>query len=158
MNSFHYLSFHLMLVATDQCHYFLGSFQFQHRNYFILSHLFCFVLPTLYGHYAWNSAWIGYFYFGVVRWILLLHSTWCVNSVAHMWGSTPYNPKISSRQSALTSIVAVGEGWHNYHHTYPYDYRASEFNWNNEWNPTTLLLDSLSSVGLVWNKKSRQSH
>ena len=40
-----------------------------------------------------------------------------------------------------------------YPHTYPYDYRASEFNWNNEWNPTTLLLDSLSSVGLVWNKK-----
>jgi stearoyl-CoA desaturase (delta-9 desaturase) len=131
---------------------------FQHKNYFILSHLFCFILPTLYGKYMWNSYWIGYFYFGVLRWILLLHSTWCVNSVAHMWGTTPYNSKISSRQSTVTSLVAVGEGWHNYHHTYPYDYRASEFNWNNEWNPTTLLLDSLSSVGLVWNKKSRQSH
>ena len=101
----------------------------------------------------WNSYWIGYFYFGVLRWIFLLHSTWCVNSVAHMWGTTPYNPRISSKQSILTSIIAVGEGWHNYHHTYPYDYRASEFNWNNEWNPTTFLLDSLSSVGLVWNKK-----
>ena len=126
---------------------------FQHRNYFILSHLFCFILPALYGKYMWNSAWIGYFYFGVLRWVVLLHSTWCVNSVAHMWGTTPYNPKISSKQSMITSIIAVGEGWHNYHHTYPYDYRASEFNWNNEWNPTTLLLDSLSSVGLVWNKK-----
>ena len=126
---------------------------FQHRNYFILSHLFCFILPALYGNYAWNSYWIGYFYFGVVRWILLLHSTWCVNSVAHMWGTTPYNPRISSRQSTLTSLIAIGEGWHNYHHTYPYDYRASEFNWNSEWNPTTLLLDGLSSVGLVWNKK-----
>ena len=126
---------------------------FQHKHYFILSHLFCFILPTLYGQYMWNSAWIGYFYFGVVRWVLLLHSTWCVNSVAHMWGSTPYNPRISSRQNTITSIVAVGEGWHNYHHTYPYDYRASEFNWNSEWNPTTLLLDGLSSVGLVWNKR-----
>jgi len=126
---------------------------FQHKYYFLLSNLFCFILPTLYGKYMWDSYTIGYLYFGVLRWILLLHATWCVNSVAHMWGSTPYNPRISSRQSTVTSIIAVGEGWHNYHHTYPYDYRASEFNWNNEWNPTTFLLDSLSSVGLVWNKK-----
>jgi len=126
---------------------------FQHKYYFILSNLFCFILPTLYGKYMWDSYSIGYLYFGVLRWILLLHATWCVNSVAHMWGSTPYNPRISSRQSIVTSVIAVGEGWHNYHHTYPYDYRASEFNWNNEWNPTTFLLDSLSSVGLVWNKK-----
>jgi len=126
---------------------------FQQKYYFLLSNLFCFILPTLYGKYMWDSYTIGYLYFGVLRWILLLHATWCVNSVAHMWGSTPYNPRISSRQSTVTSIIAVGEGWHNYHHTYPYDYRASEFNWNNEWNPTTFLLDSLSSVGLVWNKK-----
>lgn len=126
---------------------------FQHRNYIYFSNAFCFVLPTFYGWYMWNSLWIGYFYFGVLRWILLLHATWCVNSVAHMWGERPYNPNISSRQNTFTSIVAVGEGWHNYHHAYPYDYRASEFSWNIEWNPTTLLLDAFSLVGLVWNKK-----
>jgi stearoyl-CoA desaturase (delta-9 desaturase) len=126
---------------------------FQHKNYFLMSNLFCFVLPTVYGYYSWNSLWIGYFYFGVLRWILLLHITWCVNSVAHMWGSTPYNDRLSSRQNTFTSLVAMGEGWHNYHHAYPYDYRASENNWNNEWNPTTLLLDTLSVFGLVWNKK-----
>ena len=126
---------------------------FQHRHYHVLSNLFCFVLPTLYGYYMWNSLWIGYFYFGVLRWVTLLHTTWCVNSVAHMWGSTPYDPIISSRQNTFTSIVSSGEGWHNYHHAYPYDYRASEYNWNNEWNPTTLLLDGLSSVGLVYNRK-----
>jgi stearoyl-CoA desaturase (Delta-9 desaturase) len=126
---------------------------FQRRNYFFLSNLFCFILPAVYGWYAWNSFFIGYFYFGVLRWVLLLNSTWCVNSVAHMWGTTPYNPTISSRQNTFTSIVAVGEGWHNYHHAYPYDYRASEFNWNNEWNPTTVLLDSLFSLGLIWNRR-----
>jgi stearoyl-CoA desaturase (delta-9 desaturase) len=126
---------------------------FQKRNYTVLSTLCCFVLPTVYGQYAWNSWWIGYFYFGVLRWILLLHSTWCVNSVAHMWGTTPYNPKLSARQNTMTSLVAVGEGWHNYHHTYPYDYRASEFGWVSAWNPTSLLLDGLAMVGLVWNRK-----
>ena len=126
---------------------------FQHRNYFVISQLCCFVLPTVYGYYAWDSLWIGYFLFGVVRWVALLHITWCVNSVAHMWGSTPYNDRISSRQNALTSIAAMGEGWHNYHHAYPYDYRASEFNWYGEWNPTTLLIDGLEVFGLVSNKK-----
>jgi len=126
---------------------------FQKRNYFVMSNLFCFVLPTLYGYYAWDSLWIGYFYFGVVRWIVLLHATWCVNSVAHMWGTTPYNERLSSRQNTFTSLVASGEGWHNYHHAYPYDYRASEYNWHNEWNPTTLLLDALGLFGCVSNRK-----
>jgi stearoyl-CoA desaturase (delta-9 desaturase) len=126
---------------------------FQKRYYSLLSNLFCFGLPALYGYSVWNSWWIGYFYFGVLRWILLLHATWCVNSVAHLWGTTPYNPSHSSRQNAFTSIVAVGEGWHNYHHRYPYDYRASEFGWVTHWNPTSLVLDGLGLLGLVWNQK-----
>lgn len=126
---------------------------FQKKNYMLLSHLFCFVLPALYGWHAWNSLWIGYFYFGLLRWVLLLHATWCVNSVAHMWGSQPYDTRLSARQNTFTSIVAVGEGWHNYHHKYAYDYRASEFGWTSEWNPTTLLLDGLGAVGLVWNRR-----
>lgn len=126
---------------------------FQKRHYTMLSTFFCFLLPTLYGYSQWNSWWIGYFYFGILRWILLLHATWCVNSVAHMWGTTPYTPRLSSRQNGFTSLVAVGEGWHNYHHTYPYDYRASEYNSLREWNPTTLVLDGLSFLGFVWNKK-----
>lgn len=131
---------------------------FQKKNYIVLSNLFCFGLPTLYGWYAWDSLWIGYFYFGVLRWILLLHATWCVNSVAHIWGTKPYDERLSARQSAFTSLVAVGEGWHNYHHAYPYDYRASEFGWTAEWNPSTLLLDGLGTLGLVWNQKKARGH
>jgi stearoyl-CoA desaturase (delta-9 desaturase) len=126
---------------------------FQKRYYTLLSTLFCFVLPTLYGWSVWNSWWIGYFYFGVLRWVFLLHVTWCVNSVAHMWGTTPYNSNLSARQNTLTTLVAVKEGWHNYHHMYPYDYRASEFGWLSAWNPTSVLLDGLALVGLVWNRK-----
>jgi stearoyl-CoA desaturase (Delta-9 desaturase) len=126
---------------------------FQKRNYTVLSNLFCFVLPTVYGYWMWDSWWIGYFYFGVLRWVFLLHATWCVNSVAHMWGTQPHNPRLSARQNTFTSIVAVGEGWHNYHHSYPYDYRASEFGWWSHWNPTALVLDGLGLLGLVWNRR-----
>ena len=131
---------------------------FQKRNYTVLSTVCCFILPTLYGYSQWNSWWIGYIYFGVLRWILLLHATWCVNSVAHLYGMKPYTERLSARQNLVTSVVAMGEGWHNYHHTYPYDYRASEFGWWVEWNPTTLLLDGLATVGLVWNRKVGRHH
>jgi stearoyl-CoA desaturase (delta-9 desaturase) len=128
---------------------------FQHRNYTLLSNLFAFGIPTAYGYYAWDSLWIGYLYFGVLRWIFLLHATWCVNSVAHIWGTTPYNPRLSARQNTITSIVSVGEGWHNYHHAYPYDYRASEFGWWIEWNPTTIFLDLLAATELISKMKKR---
>jgi stearoyl-CoA desaturase (Delta-9 desaturase) len=129
---------------------------FQKQNYMILSNLFCFILPTFYGYSMWNSWWIGYFYFGVLRWVFLLHATWCVNSVAHMWGTSPYSTRLSARQNVFTSVIAMGEGWHNYHHAYPYDYRASEFGWVSAWNPTTLLLDGFALLGLVWGRK--QAH
>ena len=126
---------------------------FQKKHYLLLAHTFCFGLPAIYGSWAYGSAWQGYLYVGLLRWILLLHSTWCVNSVAHFWGNRPYNPNIPPAESSITSILAVGEGWHNYHHVYPFDYRASEFGWWKQWNPTTFVLDALALVGLVWDRK-----
>lgn len=122
---------------------------FQKRTYPVLSHVCCFGLPTLYGMWWGYSAWNAYLYFGVLRWIALLHATWCVNSVAHMWGLRPYKD-IPPSENVFTALVAMGEGWHNFHHTYPYDYRASEVR---RWNPTTWCIDALASVGLVWGRR-----
>ena len=122
---------------------------FQKRFYPVLSHVFCFGVPTLYGVWWGHSLWNAYLYFGVMRWVFLLHATWCVNSVAHLWGSRPYKD-IPPAQNAFTSLVAVGEGWHNFHHAYPYDYRASEIGF---WNPTTVFLDVLKAYGLIWDCK-----
>lgn len=44
-------------------------------------------------------------------------------------------------ESFFTSLLAVGEGWHNYHHTYPYDYATSENGVLGQYNPTKLLID-----------------
>jgi len=49
----------------------------------------CFIMPSLYGIWRFSEHgpilgfWYGYLIFGVLRWILSLHGTWCVNSVAH---------------------------------------------------------------------------
>jgi stearoyl-CoA desaturase (delta-9 desaturase) len=61
----------------------------------------------------------------------------------------PYKA-IPPAENTFTSLVAMGEGWHNFHHAYPYDYRASELGL---WNPTTVFIDALAAYGLVWGRK-----
>ena len=79
----------------------------------------------------------------MLRYVICLHATWSVNSVAHSFGNRPYNKNIPPCESKFTSIVACGEGWHNFHHVYPYDYAASEYGILNQWNPTKLWIDFL---------------
>lgn len=51
-----------------------------------------------------------------------------------------------------TTILTFGEGWHNYHHTFPYDYRASEFHYLI--NPTTAFIDFFSVIGWAYDRKT----
>lgn len=114
---------------------------------------FCFFLPSLYGYYVYGSFWIGFFALGAFRWIMCLHATWTVNSVAHLWGQRPYDPNINPAESLITSLLAVGEGWHNWHHVYPFDYAASEGGIFSQWNPSKFIIDSAAYLGLVSDRK-----
>lgn len=55
----------------------------------------------------------------MVRNVLLLHTTWSVNSVAHLWGYRNYETPDGSRNNAFVGIITNGEGWHNNHHADP---------------------------------------
>ena len=44
-------------------------------------------------------------------------------------------------------VLLVGEGFHNYHHTFPYDYSTSEFGW--KLNLTTCFIDLMRFLGLA---------
>lgn len=44
-----------------------------------------------------------------------------------------------------------GEGFHNYHHTFPFDYSASELGL--KFNPTTWFIDFMFWLGLVTDRK-----
>ena len=76
---------------------------------------FCFVLPAIYSHYVYNEAWLGFLILGCARWLMCLHATWTVNSVAHTFGSRPYTPNMYPSESWFTTLVAVGEGYHNWY-------------------------------------------
>ena len=81
----------------------------------------------------------------VVRYVSVLHATWLVNSAAHMFGMKPYDTKIGPVENMLVSVLAMGEGFHNYHHTFPYDYSTSE--WGLQFNITTAFIDLMAGIG-----------
>jgi len=129
----------------------------QHRYYLpiILSGL---ALPFVAGA-AVNGSWMGgvscFLLAGVCRIFLVLNSTFCINSICHIWGAQPYGTKDSSRDSWWVSLITFGEGYHNYHHMYLRDYRNGP-QWYN-FDPSKWLVFSLSQLGLAYNLQRRSS-
>ncbi|KAL6072209.1 hypothetical protein STEG23_017190 [Scotinomys teguina] len=146
---------------------------FQRRYYKIGVLLMCFILPTLVPWYYWGETFRHSLYVAtLLRYALVLNSTWLVNSAAHLYGYRPYDKNIGARENMLTSMgalgqktlgssiqltaaefskVSQGEGFHNYHHTFPYDYSASEYRWHI--NFTTFFIDCMAALGLAYDRK-----
>jgi len=95
----------------------------------------------------WGDFWGGLLVAGAFRTLLLLHATWCVNSVAHWFGTQPYSKRGSARNSILTALITGGEGYHNFHHQFPSDYRNG-IRWY-QYDPTKWFIWALSKVGLA---------
>jgi stearoyl-CoA desaturase (delta-9 desaturase) len=106
---------------------------------------FCFGMPYVYGHCVHGDALLGFLVFGALRYVVTLHATWTVNSLAHFYGERPYDAKIAARENGAVTALAGGEGYHNWHHAFPRDYACSEHGW---WNPTKVFIDATAAVGL----------
>lgn len=91
------------------------------RFYLPLAALCGFVLPTLIPWYFWSEQlMVAYMMAALARYCISLHITWLVNSAAHMWGNQPFDTTIGARENKYVSIGSLGEGFHNYHHTFPW--------------------------------------
>ena len=114
----------------------------------------CYVMPAQVAQVCWGeNFWIAFMVAGGLRNSAVLHFTWLVNSAGHLYGDNPYDVVSYPSENPIVSFVSVGEGWHNWHHKYPYDYAASEFGVSSQFNPSKLFIDLLASVGLVWGRK-----
>jgi len=51
------------------------------------------------------------------------------------------------------SLGALGEGWHNYHHVFPWDYKAAELG-NYRANLTTAFIDFFALIGWAYDMKT----
>ncbi|KAF7481681.1 stearoyl-CoA desaturase [Marmota monax] len=125
---------------------------FQRRYYKPAVLLICFILPTLVPWFYWGETFLNSLCVATfLRYAVVLNATWLVNSAAHLYGYRPYDKNINSRENILVSLGAVGEGFHNYHHTFPYDYSASEYRWHI--NFTTFFIDCMAVLGLAYDRK-----
>ncbi|XP_069000716.1 stearoyl-CoA desaturase b isoform X2 [Embiotoca jacksoni] len=120
----------------------------QRRHYKLSVVVFCFVIPMMVPWYFWGeSLVVAYFVPGLLRYTVVLNATWMVNSAAHIWGNRPYDKTINPRENTLVAFSAIGEGFHNYHHTFPFDYATSEFGC--KLNITTAFINLMSFMGLA---------
>ncbi|XP_071439674.1 acyl-CoA Delta-9 desaturase-like isoform X2 [Hetaerina americana] len=124
-----------------------GIVMFQKKYYKTLYMLLAIAIPTMVPNYLWQEdIWVSLFVSYFCRYVVLLHGTWTVNSFAHMIGYRPYDQDIVPVDHIITAEVTLGEGWHNYHHAFPYDYRAAEFGYRRD-SLTTQLIDLMAWVG-----------
>ena len=64
---------------------------------------------------GWTMVVWGVFARVVIGW----HTTWFVNSLAHIYGPRPYDTGDNSTNNWFVAILTFGEGWHNNHHMSP---------------------------------------
>lgn len=93
--------------------------RWQHKHYIALIFIMGFVIPTVIPGLLWGDFKGGYFFAGAARLMFVHHSTFCVNSLAHWLGETPFDDKHTPRDHMITAFVTIGEGYHNFHHQFP---------------------------------------
>ena len=87
----------------------------------------------------------------ILRYLLTFHATSLVNSAAHLWGNRPYDKNINPAENIGVAISTLGEGFHNYHHTFPHDYATSEYGWH--LNITTWFIDFMALLGQASDRR-----
>jgi len=108
------------------------------------------VFPTLVSG-LWGDFLGGFFYAAMLRVVFVHHATFFVNSLAHTLGERSYSDHHTAFDSFITAILTLGEGYHNYHHEFPQDYRNGIKFYH--YDPTKWMIKALNFLGLTFNLK-----
>lgn len=118
----------------------------QHRNFLPLALLMGFGLPLLMGA-LFGDPFAFLLWAGFTRLVFVYQVTFAINSFAHLFGRQPYSDRDTSRDSLVAALLTFGEGYHNFHHTFPGDYRNGAL--RHQYDPTKWILFVLSKLGIV---------
>jgi len=122
----------------------------QHKYYLPIAMTFGIILPVLLGS-LWGDMRGAFFYACAMRITFVHHATFFVNSLAHYLGDKTYSDLHTAFDSFITAVLTLGEGYHNYHHEFPSDYRNGIKFYH--YDPTKWLISGLSYLGLTYNLK-----
>lgn len=127
----------------------------QHRYYFYLSFMtnicLTMVIGSIYGDPVGALLLVGF-----LRLVICHHTTFFINSLAHYWGKQPYSDKNTSRDNPVIAFFTYGEGYHNFHHEFQWDYRNG-IKWY-QFDPTKWLISTLSWIKLAKGLKRTGQH
>jgi stearoyl-CoA desaturase (delta-9 desaturase) len=96
---------------------------------------------------TWGDLWGGLLVAGFLRAGVMMQTTFSINSLAHLVGRRRYDARSSARDSTLIALLTLGEGYHSFHHRFPFDHRSSPTWWH--YDPNKWLLWTLSMAHLV---------
>jgi stearoyl-CoA desaturase (delta-9 desaturase) len=102
--------------------------------------------------FGWSGLFTGFF----ISTVLVYHSTFTINSLAHVFGKQRYLTGDDSRNNLWLALLTMGEGWHNNHHYFMASARQG-FHWW-EVDLTYYVLKVLSWCGIVWDLKQPPAH
>lgn len=72
--------------------------------------------------------------------------------MATVWWRWFARRDISPVENIAVSIASLGEGYHNYHHVFPWDYKTGELG-NYPFNITTGFIDAFARIGWAYDRK-----
>lgn len=127
------------------------------RFYFVWIALGLLAPATIGGllEHTWSAAATGLLWGGLVRIFLVHHSTWSINSICHLFGTSLFRTEDRSRNNALCAVLTFGEGWHNNHHAFPTSARHGLFWW--QFDFVYILISLLHLGGLAWDIRKPDS-
>ena len=118
----------------------------QHKHYLLLTLAMNFGVPLLFG--ILNGDIISSLLLvGFLRLVLSHHTTFFINSLAHIWGKQTYTEKNTARDNGFLAFLTFGEGYHNFHHIFENDYRNG-IKWYH-FDPTKWMIKTFSLIGLA---------
>lgn len=118
----------------------------QHRWHKQIMVIVGFGLPALIGA-AFGDWFAGLLWGGFTRIVVIHHTTFFVNSLAHSLGEPSFNAEASARDNWLVALATLGEGYHSFHHRFPADFRNG-IRWYH-WDPGKWLIAMLKWAGLA---------
>eukprot|EP01083_Nonionella_stella_P086854 241486_1 len=123
--------------------------RWQNNNYAWFGPFMALIFPTIVAYFINGDIRGGFYIAGALRLLFVHHATWFVNSLAHWTGTQTYDDTISPRDSIITGLLTLGEGYHNFHHEFPYDYRNG-VRWY-DYDPTKWFIYSMKLCGFAYN-------
>lgn len=111
-----------------------------------IGEMFSYFIPAL-NTSGWQLVVWGYF----ISTVLLSHVTYCINSLAHVFGSKQYRTGDDSRNNFVLAILTLGEGWHNNHHCSPGSVKQGFKWWQVDFS--FYIIKVMEKMGLVWDLK-----